>query len=138
MQEARNGTMARQPSSTQVDKWTPDPVRLRHNFFALGQQPRATRNAGKGEKIGVVGAGDVWKKFIMPALAQRGSQVYVCDKKFESHNSAESQAKERDAFTKLVKKVDAQDRIEVVPGGIGALPNDLDYVVVLTPPSHHL
>jgi predicted dehydrogenase len=138
MQEARNGTMARQPSSTQVDKWTPDPVRLRHNFFALGQQPRATRNAGKGEKIGVVGAGDVWKKFIMPALAQRGSQVYVCDKKFDSHNSPESREKERDVFSKLVKKVGAQDRIEVVSGGISALPNDLNYVAVLTPPSHHL
>src|SRR5262249_13900703 len=130
--------MARQPSSTQAGKWVPDPAWLRHDFFALGQQPKATRNAGKGEKIGVVGAGDVWKKFIMPALAQRGSQVYVCDKKFDSHNSAESQARERDDFTKLIKKVDAEDRIEVVAGGISALPNDLDYVVVLTPPSHHL
>jgi hypothetical protein len=130
--------MARQPSSTQVDKWAPDAAWLRHDFFALGRQPRATRNAGKGEKIGVVGAGDVWKKFIMPALAQRGSQVYVCDKKFDSHNNAESQARERDAFTKLIKEVDAEDRIEVVAGGVNALPNDLDYVVVLTPPSHHL
>ena len=109
--------MARQPSSTQVDKWAPDTAWLRHDFFALGQQPRATRNAGKGEKIGVVGAGDVWKKFIMPALAQRGSQVYVCDKKFEFTLQCRDRAKEQDAFTKLIKEVDAEGRIEVVAGG---------------------
>src|SRR6516225_11528088 len=103
--------MAKQPSSTQANKWAPDTVGLRHDFFALGRYPIATRNAGKGEKIGVVGAGDVWSKFIMPALAQRGSQVYVCDKKFDSNNSAEGQARERDDFTKLIKKVDAEDRI---------------------------
>jgi predicted dehydrogenase len=130
--------MAKQPSSTQADKWAPDTVGLRHDFFALGQHPRATRNAGKNERIGVVGAGDVWSKFIMPALAQRGSQVYVCDKKFDSYNSPEIQAKGQDAFLKLLKEVDAQDRIEVVAGGISTLPNDLDYVLVLTPPSQHL
>jgi hypothetical protein len=96
--------MAKQPSSTQANQWAPDPAGLRHDFFALGQQPRATRNAGKGEKIGVVGAGDVWSKFIAPALAQRGSQVYVCDKKFDSYNSPEIQAKEQDAFLKLVQR----------------------------------
>ena len=130
--------MAKQPSSTQANKWAPDTVGLRHDFFALGRYPIATRNAGKGEKIGVVGAGDVWSKFIMPALAQRGSQVYVCDKKFDSSNSSEIRAKEQDAFLKLVKEVGAQDRIEAVAGGISALPNDLDYVLVLTPPSRHL
>lgn len=86
----------------------------------------------------MVGAGDVWKKFIMPALIQRGSQAYVCDKKFDSCNSPEIQAKEQDDFLNLVKEVGASDRIEVVVGGIGALPNDLDYVLVLTPPSRHL
>jgi aldose 1-epimerase len=130
--------MAKQPSSPQADQWAPDPGGLRHDFFALGQQPRGTRNAGKGEKIGVVGAGDVWSKFIMPALAQRGSQVYVCDKKFDSYNSPEIQARGQDAFLKLLKEVGAQDRIEVVAGGISTLPNDLDYVLVLTPPSQHL
>ena len=130
--------MAKQPSSTQANKWAPDTVGLRHDFFALGRYPIATRNAGKGEKIGVVGAGDVWSKFIMPALAQRGSQVYVCDKKFDSSNSSEIRAKEQDAFLKLVKEVGAQDRIEAVAGGISTLPNDLDYVLVLTPPSRHL
>ena len=130
--------MAEKPSSTQLDKWAPDATRSRHNFFALGQQPNATRDAGKGEKIGVVGAGDVWKKFIMPALAQRGSQVYVCDKKFDSYDMPEIQAKEQDAFLKLVRKADAHDRIEFVKGGVSALPSDLDYVAVLTPPSQHL
>jgi predicted dehydrogenase len=130
--------MAKQPSSTQADQWAPDPVGLRHDFFALGQQPRATRNAGKGEKIGVVGAGDVWSKFIMPALAQRGSRVYVCDKKFDTYDSPEIQAKEQDAFLKLVKEFGTQGRIEVVAGGISTLPNHLDYVLVLTPPSQHL
>jgi predicted dehydrogenase len=128
--------MAMQPSST--DKWKPDTVGLRHDFFALGQYPRATRDAGKNEKIGVVGAGDVWSKFILPALAQRGSQVYVCDKKFDSYSRLEIQAKEQDAFLRLVKEIGAQDRIEVVVGGIGALRDDLDYVLVLTPPSQHL
>src|ERR1700730_14323814 len=130
--------MAKQPSSPQADQWAPDPVGLRHDFFALGQQPRGTRNAGKGEKIGVVGAGDVWSKFIMPALGQRGSQVYVCDKKFDSYNSPEIQAKEQVAFLNLVKEVGAQDRIEVVVGGISTLPNHLDYVLVLTPASQQL
>jgi len=119
-----------QPSST--DKWKPDTVGLRHDFFALGQCPRAARDAGKNEKIGVVGAGDVWSKFILPALAQRGSQVYVCDKKFDSYSRLEIQAKEQDAFLRLVKEIGAQDRIEVVVGGIGALRDDLDYVLVLT------
>jgi hypothetical protein len=104
--------MAKQPSSTQADQWAPDPVGLRHDFFALGQQPRATRNAGTGEKIGVVGAGDVWSKFIMPALAQRGSRVYVCDKKFDTYDNPEIQAKEQDAFLKLVKEFGTQGQVK--------------------------
>ena len=40
----------------------------------------------------------------MPALAQRGSRVYVCDKKFDTYDSPEIQAKEQDAFLKLVKE----------------------------------
>ena len=41
-------------------------------------------------------------------------------------------------FLKLVRKADAHDRIEFVKGGVSALPSDLDYVAVLTPPSQHL
>ena len=134
--------MAKGPQHPQHDKWAPDTIQPRHlsdGFVAFGHQPVATRNAGKREKIGVIGAGDVWKKFIMPAVVQRGSKVYVCDKKFEPahHVRSENSAKEKEAFLQLVQKARAQDRIEMVTEGIDTLPTDLDYVMVLTPPSHH-
>ena len=135
--------MAKGQPHPRLDKWAPDAIQPRHlsdGFVAFGHQPIATRNAGKREKIGVIGAGDVWKKFIMPAVVQRGSKVYVCDKRFEpSHDvKSENQAREKQAFLELVREARAQDRIEIVTGGVDALPSDLDYILVLTPPSHHL
>jgi aldose 1-epimerase len=126
-----------------LHKWAPDPNQPRSmfdGFVAFGQQPIATRNAGIGERIGVVGAGDVWRKFIMPALVQRGSNVYAYDKKFEPVPEADTelQAKETDAFLELVKKARAQSRVKIITRGVDALPSDLDYVLVLTPPSQHL
>ena len=90
--------MAEKPSSTQLDKWAPDATRSRHDFFALGQQPNATRDAGKGEKIGVVGAGDVWKKFIMPALAQRGLQASTFQKEIEPTRHAHNRSRGTGCF----------------------------------------
>lgn len=148
--------LAAQPE-TQLGNAQPDPLQPaellgtpdqngQKQFFSFGKQPIATRDVGKREKVGVVAAGDVWEKFFMPSLVQRGSEVYVCDKKFEassypalSTDEAEQAAKrERDHFEALVAKAGASDRIHIVQGGLDKMPDDLSYITVLTPPSSHL
>lgn len=115
-------------------------------FFSFGVQPLATRDAGKGERIGVVGAGDVWDKFILPTIVQRGAEAYIYDKKFEAscwmekdpslqQNDAEANAAaERTRFQSLIEKAGVQDRIHIVQGGVSNMPSDLSYLLVLTPP----
>jgi hypothetical protein len=133
-----------------VDLFGVEDANGQKQFFSFGKQPLATRDAGKGEKIGVVGAGDVWDKFILPTIVQRGAEAYVYDKKFEAScwlekdsslapdEAEKNAAQERERFQALIKKAGKQDSIHMVQGGVGNMPNDLSYVMVLTPPSSHL
>lgn len=95
--------------------------------FSFGSQPMTTRNAdilegGKRRKVGIVGAGDVYKKFLLPTYAQRGTELYIT-----SHGGAE------EAVTAAQENgLQAQ-----AVSSISDMPKDLDYIVVLTPPGAH-
>ena len=88
------------------------------------QEPRATQ--AKVKRLAWSALETYWSKFIMPALAQRGSRVYVCDPNFDTYDSPEIQAKGPSAFLKLVKEFGAQDRIEVVAEGVRTIAKSIE------------
>ncbi|MDP9127918.1 MAG: Gfo/Idh/MocA family oxidoreductase, partial [Pseudomonadota bacterium] len=101
----------------------PDPIQPDVEF-AFGEQPAFTRSKDEGQKIGVVGAGDVWIKFILPQLAQRGGDLYITD------------PKRPDITEKALKAGVPAEKIHVV-SGIDAMPKDLNQIYLLTPPGSH-
>lgn len=102
-----------------IDPRQPDVI------FSFGKQPLATRDAdikpdGSRVRVGIVGAGDVYWKFIQPALNQRGTERYISDPFMPQ--AVESNLSE------IEHRVD----------GIENMPDDLDYIVILTPPKLHI
>lgn len=96
--------------------------------FSFGRQPLATRDADQGQvKVGLIGAGDVAEKFILPTLRQRGTEIYLVDPQIPSH-----------IRQNLHPSSEHYIQTQIGENSAAALPNNLSYIVILTPPHKHL
>lgn len=96
--------------------------------FSFGRQPRATRDADKGQvKVGMIGAGDVAEKFILPVLRQRGTEIYIVDPKIPQYLKQN-----------LNQETEHYIHTQIGDNSSAVLPDDLSYILILTPPHLHL
>ena len=96
--------------------------------FSFGRQPRATRNADMSEvKVGVIGAGDVAEKFILPTLRQRGAEIHIVDPQIPQY-----------VKQNLNQETEHYIQTQIGDNSPAALPDDLSYILILTPPHLHL
>lgn len=88
--------------------------------FRFGKQPAGLKDVdvlehGRRRRIGIIGAGDVYRKFVGWALDHRGTERFIYDKSNPVTPGA------------LEHRVDSMDQ----------MPKDIDYLLVLTPPCYH-
>ncbi len=96
--------------------------------FSFGRQPLATRDVDQGLlKVGLIGVGDVAEKFILPTLRQRGTEIYLVDPQIPSH-----------IRQNLHPSSEHYIQTQIGDNSAAALPNNLSYIVILTPPQMHL
>lgn len=90
--------------------------------FSFGRQPRATRDADKGQvKVGMIGAGDVAEKFILPVLRQRGTEIYIVDPKIPQYLKQN-----------LNQETEHYIHTQIGDNSSAVLPDDLSYILILT------
>lgn len=104
-----------------------DPIQPKVEF-AFGEQPIQFRNADENKKVGAVGCGDVWTKFILPQETQRGSDLYIV---------CIEESKKQGVRTGALEAGVPESKIHVL-SSVDELPKDLHRVYVLTPPNAHV
>jgi predicted dehydrogenase len=99
-------------------------------LFHFGLQPQAVKDIdsqGKRRIIGIIGAGDVYKKFVRHALDHRGTERYIADLNPDIDNPEKGGGFKFNALEHRAMNVER----------LLAEHPDLDYVMVLTSPDSH-
>ncbi len=92
--------------------------------FAFGALPENTRGMGAGKNIGFIGGGDVYAKFVRPAMEQRGGTHHIAD----PNKTAHIEAALAGAHGPNINYTTTFNEVAVA----------LDHVFVLTPPGLHM